>query len=114
MWSAAVVEVQIAADGGTGLADVVVGLQINLLVFDAAPQPLDEHIVPPRSFAVHADGNARSSTAQFGTAGAGSASYIVTQYFFERLAKIPTTHMAVATPAREERSSAAMSALGVD
>jgi tripartite-type tricarboxylate transporter receptor subunit TctC len=33
--------------------------------------------------------NARSSTAQFGTAGAGSASYIVTQYFFERLAKIP-------------------------
>jgi hypothetical protein len=25
--------------------------------------------------------NARSSTAQFGTAGAGSASYIVTQYF---------------------------------
>jgi len=37
--------------------------------------------------------NARSSTAQFGTAGAGSASYIVTQYFFERLAKIPTTHI---------------------
>lgn len=37
--------------------------------------------------------NARSSTAQFGTAGAGSASYIVTQYFFEKLAKIPTTHI---------------------
>ena len=37
--------------------------------------------------------NARSSTAQFGTAGAGSASYIVTQYFFERLAKVPTTHI---------------------
>ena len=37
--------------------------------------------------------NARSSTAQFGTAGAGSASYIVTQYFFERVVKIPTTHV---------------------
>ena len=37
--------------------------------------------------------NARSSTAQFGTAGAGSASYIVTQYFFERIVKIPTTHV---------------------
>ena len=37
--------------------------------------------------------NARPSTAQFGTAGAGSASYIVTQYFFERLAKVPTTHI---------------------
>ena len=39
--------------------------------------------------------NARSSTAQFGTAGAGSASYIVTQYFFERVVKIPTTHDAL-------------------
>src|SRR4029078_8870391 len=37
--------------------------------------------------------NARASTAQFGTAGAGSASYIVTQYFFERVVKIPTTHV---------------------
>lgn len=37
--------------------------------------------------------NARSSTAQFGTAGAGSASYIVTKYFFERIVKIPTTHI---------------------
>jgi tripartite-type tricarboxylate transporter receptor subunit TctC len=37
--------------------------------------------------------NSRSSTAQFGTAGAGSASYIVTQYFFERVVKLPTTHV---------------------
>lgn len=36
---------------------------------------------------------ARTSTAQFGTAGAGSASFIVTQYFFEKLAKVPTTHI---------------------
>jgi hypothetical protein len=33
-------------------------LQIHLLVFDAAPQPLDEHVVAPGAFAVHADRNA--------------------------------------------------------
>ena len=31
--------------------------QIHLLIFDAAPQPLDEDIVPPGPFAVHADRN---------------------------------------------------------
>jgi hypothetical protein len=55
---AAIVEVEVAADRGTGLADVVIGPQIHLLVFDAAPQPLDEHVVPPSPFAVHADGDA--------------------------------------------------------
>ena len=29
----------------------------DLLVFDAAPQPFDEHVVAPSPFAVHADGN---------------------------------------------------------
>lgn len=40
------------------LADGFVGPQVNLLVFDAAPQPLDEHVVPPSAFTVHADGDA--------------------------------------------------------
>lgn len=35
----------------------------------------------------------KSSSAQFGTAGAGSASYIVAQYFFTKLAHIPATHI---------------------
>src|SRR5213078_5401444 len=35
-----------------------VGSQINLLVFDAAPQPLDEHVVAPSAFAIHADRDA--------------------------------------------------------
>jgi len=35
----------------------------------------------------------KSSGAQFGTAGAGSASFIVAQYFFTKLAKIPATHI---------------------
>ena len=35
-----IVELEVAADRGAGLADAVVGAQIDLLVFDAAPQPL--------------------------------------------------------------------------
>src|SRR4051812_42130481 len=51
-------EVQIASDRCASLADAVVGSQIHLLVFDAAPQPLDEDVIPPRTLAVHADRNA--------------------------------------------------------
>ena len=34
------------------------GPQIHLLVFDRAPQPLDEHVVPPGALAIHADRDA--------------------------------------------------------
>ena len=54
----AVAEVQIAADRSADLADAVVGPQIHLLVFDAALQALDEHVVAPGLVAVHADRNA--------------------------------------------------------
>ena len=47
MRTAAIVEVEVAADRSAGLADAVVGSQIHLLVFDAAPQLLDEHVVAP-------------------------------------------------------------------
>jgi hypothetical protein len=57
MRSPAVVEVQVMADRTAGLADAVVGLQIHLLIFDAAPQSLDEDIIPPSPFTVHADRN---------------------------------------------------------
>jgi hypothetical protein len=43
------------ADRSAGLADAVVAPQIHLLVFDAAPQPLDEDVVAPGALAVHAD-----------------------------------------------------------
>src|SRR5258708_19522941 len=58
MWTAAIIEVEITADRVPRLANAFVGPQIYLLVFDAAPQPLDEHVVPPCSFAIHADGDA--------------------------------------------------------
>jgi hypothetical protein len=58
MWTATIVEVEISADRVARLADAVIGPQVYLLVFDAAPQPLDEHVVPPSALAVHADGDA--------------------------------------------------------
>src|SRR5258708_2279128 len=49
----AVVEVQIPADRSARFADV--GPQIDLLVFDRAPEPLNEDVVAPRAPAIHAD-----------------------------------------------------------
>src|SRR6516164_4208104 len=57
MWAPAVVEVEVTADRSARFAHAVVGSQIDLLVFDAAPQPLDEDVVPPSALAVHADGD---------------------------------------------------------
>src|SRR5206468_5483138 len=58
MWTPAIVEVEVSADRGAGVGHAVVGPQVDLLVFDAAPQPLDEHVVPPSPFTVHADSDA--------------------------------------------------------
>src|ERR1700745_160919 len=55
MRALAVVEVQIPADRGARLADTVVSLEIDLFVFDRAPEPLDKDVVTPRALAVHAD-----------------------------------------------------------
>jgi hypothetical protein len=55
---AAIVEVEVAPDGGARLGHIVVGSEIDLFVLDAAPQPLDEDVVPPGALAVHADRNA--------------------------------------------------------
>src|SRR5215212_10578467 len=57
MGALAVVEVQIPADRSARLADAIVGPQIDLFVFDRAPEPLDEHVVAPCPLAVHADRN---------------------------------------------------------
>ena len=51
----AVVEGQIAADGGSRLGHAVVSFEIHLLVFDAAPEPLDKYIVALGALAIHAD-----------------------------------------------------------
>ena len=53
-----IVEPQIAADRSARITDAFIGPQIYLFVFDGAPQTLDEHIVPPSAFAIHADRDA--------------------------------------------------------
>ena len=55
VWTSAIIKVQVAADAG--VADAFVGPQIHVLIFNAAPQPLDEHVVPAKRSAVHADGD---------------------------------------------------------
>ena len=57
MWTSAIIKIQVAADRSAGVADAFVGPQIYYLVFNAAPKPLDEHVVPPSALAVHADGD---------------------------------------------------------
>lgn len=55
MRSSAVIKAQIAPDGGAGFLNVGVDVQVNLFVFDGPPQALDEDVVAPRPFAIHAD-----------------------------------------------------------
>jgi len=43
------------ADAGLRFRDAGIGVEIDLLVFEAAPQPLDEDVVHVAALAVHAD-----------------------------------------------------------
>jgi hypothetical protein len=58
MRSAAMVEIEIPSDRASCLADGLISSQIDFPVFDAAPEPFDEHVVAPGPFAIHADGDA--------------------------------------------------------
>lgn len=51
----AIVEVQIPTERSACLANSVVGMQIDLLILERSPQPLDKDIVAPRAAAIHAD-----------------------------------------------------------
>ena len=56
MWPPAdVVELQILSDGSAGLGHAGVGLKVDLLLLDAFPDALDEDVIPPSPFPVHAD-----------------------------------------------------------
>ncbi len=54
MRTAGVVERDVTPKAGLRFGYAVIGVQIHLLVLDAAPEALDEHIVAPASLAVHA------------------------------------------------------------
>src|SRR5437764_13917595 len=53
-----VVEAEVATDRGAGLGNPLVGSEIHLLILHRAPDPLDENVVTPCAFAVHANGDA--------------------------------------------------------
>ena len=50
-----VVELDPVPDLVTSVWDGVVGVEINLFVFEAAPEALNEDVVDPAAFAIHAD-----------------------------------------------------------
>src|SRR5205807_6513678 len=50
-----IVEAEPGADAGLGLDDRRIGVEVDLFVFEAAPQPLDEDVVHAAALAVHTD-----------------------------------------------------------
>ena len=50
-----IVESEVAGQLLPGLGDAFVGVQVDVLVLHALPQPLDKHVVDPAPLAVHAD-----------------------------------------------------------
>jgi hypothetical protein len=53
-----VVSAKVTCQRCAGFCPIRVGPHVHLLVLDAPPQPLDEHVVDPSTLAVHADSNA--------------------------------------------------------
>ena len=50
-----VVGTEVSAKRGVDFSGCLIGMQIYVLVLDAAPQALDEHVVDSACLAVHAD-----------------------------------------------------------
>jgi hypothetical protein len=42
-----VVEAEVVADTGAGLRDSVIGVQVDLLIFDGPPEVFDEDVASP-------------------------------------------------------------------
>src|SRR6202040_3295428 len=50
-----VVKAEPGANPSLGLGNVLIGIEVDFLVFEAAPQPLDEDVDHAAALAVHAD-----------------------------------------------------------
>lgn len=59
MRASAVKEQDVAANRGPGFGHIGVGVDVDLLVFDRAPEPFYHAVVPPGALAVHADLHSR-------------------------------------------------------
>jgi hypothetical protein len=55
VWALCVVKVEPSANAGLGLGHRRIGVEVDLLVFQAAPQSLDEDVVHASTLAIHAD-----------------------------------------------------------
>src|SRR3954471_22264447 len=55
MWTSGIVVADPLRKPGPHLRAGLEGMQIDALVFQAAPEPLDEHVVHPATAAVHRD-----------------------------------------------------------
>ena len=55
MGASSIVEGDVAADAGSRFGHTGVGPEVDLLVLYASSQALNEDVVAPRSFSVHAD-----------------------------------------------------------
>ena len=55
VWSVLIVKLEVFLQAPLRIVHAVVGVQIKLFVFDAAPQSFHEHVVTPAALAVHAD-----------------------------------------------------------
>ena len=53
-----IVKCQVAFQPPSCFTDAIIGVEIDLLIFDTLPKPLHENIIMPASSTVHADGNA--------------------------------------------------------
>jgi len=52
-----VVKAEPSANPSLGLGNVLIGIEVDFLVFQAAPQPLDKDVVHAAALAVHTDHN---------------------------------------------------------
>src|ERR1044071_6200374 len=66
VWPFVVVERKPATNPAPRFGHRVIDLEEDLLVFQAAPQPLDEDVVEEPAFAVHADPDIRSEERRVG------------------------------------------------
>ena len=52
-----IVEIEPTANTGFGLGHTRIGVEVDLLVFEASPQPLHKDVVHAPTLSVHADGD---------------------------------------------------------
>ena len=50
-----IVKAEPGANPSLGLGNVLLGVEVDFLVFEAAPQPLDEDVIHAAALAVHPD-----------------------------------------------------------